>query len=610
MRGIESVPARLAKVVSGAPDIAVLRAVVLAVAIVQACVLGLLARRGSWMSDDIEFLVQGDRGFAPGELLTPVNDHIAPGLRFVYALFATIAPLNWDVTIAWRVLMQAIAIALMGLLLLRLIGPSRWALTGTLLYALTPLSMPSFMSLSSAVNNLPAHVFGLLLLHATLDWYAGHRRRAVAYGPLSLLISLACWEKSGLIVFTAVALALYLRDRPIRQWVRQSLPFAAALVAPIVAFGILYLTHGRPSAGRLPGFGRLLDLGAHSFAVPLAALVGGPWEWNALAPPFGTAATPVAAVVLGGIVAAFLLMVAWRQDRRALLVWASVLIYVLVTLFLVSYGRFAAFGDTFTIHYHYWSDLSIPLTLAVVLTARSVRPRPIAVRIAPAVALACLLAWTAGIVVSDARFATIWADNPSRPYFDHVTADLEQAGPAVNLWDTPMPPTVVTLLSGERRLSPVLRMAGVPFRLQGPGSDPYLVDDTGRLKPSHLAVWSRVDFPEPKQKTICGTLPLPHNRPVTRPLRPTQQELIEAEWFVKVGYFADRESRLRIELVDAAGRTVALPEPADAWPAGAAAMYFGPSARIRATAIRVRSTDPKANVCITSLEIGLPVVTG
>ena len=60
---------------------------------------------------------------------------------------------------------------------------------GTIFYALTPLSMPSFMSLSSGVNNLSAHVFGLLLLHATIDWYDGHRRRAVAYGPLSLLIS-------------------------------------------------------------------------------------------------------------------------------------------------------------------------------------------------------------------------------------------------------------------------------------------------------------------------------------------------------------------------------------------------------------------------------------
>jgi hypothetical protein len=605
MRGIESVPARLAKVVQSAPDIAVLRSVVLVIAVVQACVLGLLARRGSWLSDDIDFLLQGDRGFAPAELLTPVNDHIAPGLRFVYAMFATVAPLNWDLTVAWRVLMQAIAIALMGLLLIRVLGRSRWVVAGTLLYALTPLSMPSFMSLSSAVNNLPAHVFGLLLLHATLDWYAGNRRRAIAYGPLSLLISVACWEKSGLIVFTAAALALYLRDQPIRQWARQSIWFAAALVAPVVAFGIVWLSYGNPSSQRLPSFGQLLDLGAHSFAVPLGALAGGPWHWLAFAPPFSTAAAPKAAVVLGGLVAVFLLAVAWRQDRRALLLWASIVIYVLTTLFLVSYGRFAAFGDTFTIHYHYWSDLSIPLTLAVVLTAKSLQLKGIAV---PAVALCCLLAWTAGIVVSDANFAKVWDDNPSRPYLDNVTTDLDKAGPSVNLWDSSMPANVVTILSPDRRLSPVLRMLGVPFRLQGPGSDPYLVDDTGKLEPSHLAVWSRAGGHSDNQ--ICGGVPMSGAASITLPLRPTRSELIEAEWFVKVGYFASEESRLRIEMLDATGRTVALPEPA-AWPAtNGSSMYYGPSPRILATSIRLTTNDPKTNLCVTGLEIGLPVVTG
>lgn len=150
MTGIWGASARL----RAAPDARVLRTVVLAVAAVQALVLGLLARRGSWLSDDLDFLVQGDRGFAPDELLTPLNDHIAPGLRFVYAAFAQLAPLNYDFTVGWRVAMQALAVALMGLLLLRILGDNRWVIVGTVLYALTPLSMPSFMSLSSGVNNL------------------------------------------------------------------------------------------------------------------------------------------------------------------------------------------------------------------------------------------------------------------------------------------------------------------------------------------------------------------------------------------------------------------------------------------------------------------------
>jgi hypothetical protein len=219
-----------------------------------------------------------------------------------------------------------------------------------------------------------------------------------------------------------------------------------------------------------------------------------------------------------------------------------------------------------------------------------------------------LLAWTAGVVVSDAGFAKVWADSVTRPYFDNVTEDLTKAGPAVNLWDTSMPAQVVNILSTQRRLSPVLRMAGLPFRLQAPGSDPSLVDGTGRLRASHLAVWSAVQVPKAKPPVIC-TLPLSGNESFTRPLQPTQQELIEDEWFVKIGYFSRFESHVRIELLDDSGRAVALPEPPAGWPAGAGGMYFGPSPRIRATSIRVRSTDPRNSVCVTELQVGIPVVT-
>ncbi|TDO50070.1 hypothetical protein EV643_105301 [Kribbella sp. VKM Ac-2527] len=609
MRGTQTTRATAFGQLRRRPDETVLRAVVLAIAVVQAGVLGLLARRGSWLSDDLDFMVQGSRGFAPGELLTPLNDHIAPGLRFVYAVFAKVAPLNWDFTVGWRMLLQAIAIAMMGLLLIRLLGATWWVVTGTLFYALTPLSMPSFMSLSSGVNNLPAHVFGLLLLHATVDWYSGHRRRAVAIGPLSLLISLACWEKSGLILVTVLALALYLRESPLRTWLRQTWPFAVALVLPVVAFGILYATHGSPSEGNLPGPGRMVELGGRAFAVPLGALAGGPWTWSPIAAPFGTADAPVAAVILGAIVAAFLLFIAWREDRKAFLLWGSVFVYTLVTLFLVAYGRFDTFGSTFTVHYHYWSDLSIPLTLAAVLTARSIKPRVRMVRVAPAVALCCLLAWTAGVVISDTGFASLWGKNPARPYFDTVRAELDKAGPSVNLWDTPMPGNITTVLAADSRLSPVLRMAGIPFRLQGPGSDPYIVDNTGKLRTAELAVWSRAVLPK-TGNPLCGSLVMRGVDEVTLPLESTLPEFSEGGWFARVGYLSVREPRLRLEFLDDNGRVVAMPEPPDAWPANLGTMYLGPAPKLLATSVRLRTSDPDTNLCVGSIDIGLPKVSG
>ncbi len=590
MRGIPGLPA----VFDSGPDSSVLRGVVVAIAVLQAAVLGLLARRGSWLTDDLDFLVQGGRGFAPAELLTPVNDHIAPGLRFVYAVFAEVAPLNHDFTVAWRVLMQAVAIFLMGHLLLRLLGSTWWVVAGTLFYALTPLSMPSFMSLSSGVNNLSAHVFGLLLLHATIDWYDGHRRRAVAYGPLALLLSLACWEKSALILFTAVALALYLRDEPIRAWFRRTWPYAAALGVAIVAFGALYLTNGNPSTGRLPA-GELLELILRGFRVPLSALAGGPWTWADTGYPLSFAAPGIAELVVGGLVAGVLLLAAWRRDRRVLLLWAAVFAYVLVTVVLVSYGRFSTFGSVFTVHYHYWSDLSIPLTLAVVLSARTVRMRPV-------VSVAAIGGLVAAVVVSDTGFAREWADNPAKAYFANVTAELERAGPNVNLWDTDMPQPIATVLMTDTRLSPVLRTAGIPFRLQEPGSEPLLVDETGKLRPAQFVAWSRGE-PESRSNTFCNLL-LRGTEALTVPLQSTHPQVETAAWFVKAAYFANRENQVSIELVDADGNVAAL--PAAKWPAGVGTMYFGPSRRIAATELRLRSTDPATNLCVENLEIGLP----
>ena len=107
----------------------------------------------------------------------------------------------------------------------------------------------------------------------------------------------------------------------------------------------------------------------------MSALIGGPWTWTGTGQSMSLAAPPVAGFVLGASRRCVLLTTAWRRDRRALLLWTAVVVYVLVTVVLVSYGRFRVFGSIFTVHYHYWSDLSIPLTLAVVLSLSTVRLR-------------------------------------------------------------------------------------------------------------------------------------------------------------------------------------------------------------------------------------------
>ena len=397
----------------------------------QSAVLGLLARRGSWLSDDLDFLVQGGRGFAPAELLTPVNDHIAPGLRLVYASFAEVAPLNHGFTIGWRVLMQALAITLMGLLLQRILGSNWWVVIGTIFYAITPLSMPSFMSLSSGVNNLSAHVFGLLLLHATIDWHDGRRRRAVAYGPLSLLISVACWEKSALILVTAVALALYLRTDPLRDWLR-----GLVAVRRRSHRADHCLRHPLPDARQSverPAARPRQAARAHSAQLRRAAVSTGrrPLDLGRRGQSMSVATPPVAAFALGGLVANVLVADAWRSGPACAAA--------------VGVGRRLCSGDGAPRVLRTLPWVRVDLHRAYPLV-RSLDPTHsgcgAVVRTVSCwqavVPVACLVV---GVVVSDAGFARGWGNNPAKAYFATVAAELDRGGQeGKSLWNTPCRP--------------------------------------------------------------------------------------------------------------------------------------------------------------------------
>lgn len=587
---------------SAAVDERALRAVVAVVAIVQAGVLAVLARRGSWLSDDVDLLVEGSRGFAPSELFAPANDHVVPGLRFVYAIFAKTAPLNHDLTVAWRFVVQALAIYLFGRLLLRLLGTSWWVVAGTALYAATPLSMPSFMNLSSGISNLQVHVFGLLVLHATLDWFDAHKKRALLVGPVAVLGSLLFWEKSALILATALTLALYQRRTTMRSWVGAAWPFAVALAIPVVGFGLAYLSFRKEDSGSWPGLGTSVELLGETALKTLApAAVGGPWQWTAPSPPYSLADPPTAAYGLGLAVLVAVLALAVRRAPRTLWLWAATALYLPVIVALVAYGRYAFFGSVLTMNYHYWSDLAIPFLLALVLTLHDGLPRLASRPLTAIPALAVLIAWLAGAGVSYAGFARTWDDNPSKPYFANLRAELE-AGPA-NLWDTDVPGGVLTLLSPDRRISPILEMSGWPARIQTADGEPRIVDEEGHLRPARLAFTADAVIPKKRENALCG-LSLSDGRAVelrlTAPITP-------ARWFARLSYYSSTEHDLRVELVDRDDVTE-IPSRVASWPASSlTAAYYGPSRTTGADTVRITAPDG-ASVCLGGVRIGIPVV--
>lgn len=564
--------------------------------------LAFVAARGSWYTDDIDFLVQGSRGFGIDDLLTPVNDHIAPGLRLTYAFFATVAPLNYGFTVAFRAVLWLVACLLMAALLQRLFVRPMVTVIGTGFYALAPIAAPSFMSLSSAVNNLPAHVAGLVLLHCTLDWFQRRSRLALLGGAIAVFGSLIFWEKSALVVVTASALVL--SRFGLRRQIGATLAWVSSCVVPLVAFAVLYLSRHQGGSGSLPDARALADLTLKSLSrTILPAVVGGPWQWSPTNPPyFGFASPPIALAVIGSIVVGLAILVCARTAPRELWWWAAVLVYVVATVVLVSYGRFSAFGEAFTAHYHYWSDAAIPLTLAVCATIASPGLQRIldARHRRRAGALLGLLAASSWCLVNGTSltgFSELWAKNPASAYVATMRSGLSERD-HVNLWDTKLPGNIAPLINEHRQVSDLVRLLDTGTRFQDSASQPYILDDHGSVKPAAFQAWSKGDVPPDCGFLIrgAGSVHIPLSTPVP-----------EGDWFVHVAYLSNPASTVTASLTSPSSSVELVGGTAE-WPAGLANAYLRATATAEADSVTLSTEDEGTNLCVGSVEVGVPEV--
>ena len=567
-----------------------------------ATAMGLLARRGSWYGDDLDLLVDGSRGFAPSALLAPANDHVVPGLRLVFAAFAKLG-FDYDVTVVWRVVVQLVGLVLMGLLVHRLTRSAAWSVAGTILYGLSPLGIPAYMQLSAAVNDVHSQALALVFLHATLDWFETHRARSLVAAGLALLMCLGFWLKAGLVVTTAMALVWIVWRRRGLTWRHDLVPWVVSVAAPVAVFACLFVAVRQAGSTQWPGTPVMLALLRDSVGrVLVQPFSGGPWSWTAT-PPLGYADPSAPAVLLGAVVLATLIALsAWRA-RAVLALWASVAVYVVATVVSVAPARFRVFGDMLTRTYHYWSDLSIPLVLATVLTLQTVlaslgseQRRSLAVRALVAVGVL----WAASAVVSQVSFARQWGANPSRAYFATVESELARVPTPPNVWNTTLPASVSDPINVHRRVAEVFAMAGYVVRIQQPDSAPLIVGDDGRLRPAQLAEWASASVPG-----SCG-LRLRGGSSLTLPL---STRLPAGNWYVTLAYLANPDARVEVRLEDSlTGQRRALDDHHRPWPSGLLNAYLNDADvhhPMRADRVVLTSADPSTDVCLGTTRVGL-----
>lgn len=618
-----------------------------AVLIVQAAWNGWLSGRGWFYQDDLSALDEASgRRLGWKFLSMPVNDHLVPGYRLVFWIQRHTDPLNYTQTVVVRIVLQTLAIWLLGRLLVLLFGRRPGVLVVLGLYAVNPLIVGNLTWLTTAACLVPAEIAAVLAIDGHVRYTATGRLRWAALSGGALLAGMCFWEKTAIIGAMLPVLSLgYLHAGRFRRRLAELArrwPGWLVTAAPPLLFVGYFLTHHYGGSARGVGAGDLagaVRTGWLRTATP--ALFGGPWHWFDAGTAYVSWSSPsTTAVVLSQLgLLALVVVGVMRLGRRSLTGWLLPVLSVTIGTVVVAIGRFFAFGDLIAVTMRYSFDFALALALGVALAlipseaaaiaaragagepARTDAREPARTDAEPAaqggageaspagagpaagrrwLLLACCLALLASNVFSTWRFEQRWLQNPTRPYLDRLTANIERAGPTVNLYDTSVSSTVVPYFFGPTlHLSDLLGWGGTRVRFDQTDTAPLLVDQHGDLVAANLLP-AATGVLQPKQ--LCQALA----QGVGTWRVPLTKQLPYGEGFLHLEYFQQRPSTLNV-LIETADGTLVPPATGSrvSFPVtlGAQLLRLRPST---ATAVVIRSDSAATNICVGGIVIGAP----
>jgi len=608
--------------------------------VVQAIVLTIAMNRGWFYNDDFALLMNASHR-TPGwnYLKAPINDHLLAGLRLEFWLLRHTAPLNYPLTIAIRLVLQAAGTALLAELLRALAGRRRRVLLVTALYALCPLVVTNSLWLTVALSLLPAQVFVLAALNAHLRYTMTGRLRWALGSGLCLLAGALFWEKVAVSAVLLPILSLgYLHDGSPRRRLAATLrrwPGWLAEALPIAVFTGYFVAAGYGGATKAVSGSDLAGVLWMQWSRVLApSLFGGPWTWFDSAGVFlGYAAASSTVAVLTELgFAALVLLGLWLAGWKSLVGWLLPAAPLVLGTTLVALGRFAFFGQLIATTLRYGADLAAPLFLGLGLaivptSAAAVRRRverpavaqapvaeqvveetgadePVAGRRRPALVAVGLAGWLVGSLLSITHFDRTWAANPTRRYVHTLTSNIAEAGPSLNLYDTTVSADVLPPFFGPLwHLSDFLPLTGRVPSFDSPATESLMPDRAGALVP---AVLIPAAVREPPKGGLCaylasgvGSWRIPFDKPAP-----------EGDGFLRIDYLQPRPSTAEVAVEDVHG--VVRP------PIGQHRVVFGyqlshvtlrlPYSSV--AAVIVRTSAPETHLCIGRLTVGAPFAVG
>ncbi|MEO6701470.1 MAG: hypothetical protein ABI140_00315 [Jatrophihabitantaceae bacterium] len=584
------------------------------IALLQAIWLWATISRGWYLQSDLSNLADTSHQSLTWPYLSrPLGGHFSPVLRAAYWLLQAVDPMSYGLTVVVRILLQTVAIALLGRLLYLLIGRSSTIPVVLAGYAMSSLTLPGVTFMTTGIAFGIAQALGLSALLALVRFA---RTGRVGDGTLvGLLVALATLASEQFIVYALLAALLAVgfcytgtvknRLRAALDswlgWLAMAIPVLAVVVAALI--GSDTKGAGGLRVGDIWPLLRTEWLRAFG-----PALVGGPFRWFGDDHTYAAFYAPAdATVLLGQLAFALLVFLGWYLTGwRALIAWSLPILTGLVGILLVASARYGESGLLIPITPRYSFVIAAPLAIAVSLslgspggTGRRLELR-VPRRLAGAIPAAVLVggALVIAMCISSVSYAHFWVRNPGRSYATTLAASVRAAGPSANLFDTPLPAGLVSSVEPNHHVSDLLRLLDVPAKFDQPNSAPMVVTPDGRLvKAAFLAATGAAGTQTPG----CGmhlTGTGPFLIALAKPARPN-------EWFLRLELYQRAASTVNVQVQDRSGRwqsptsgsTVQLPRLAVV------------NLRLPAMApskLKLTSTGPALDMCLVKALIGGP----
>ena len=580
----------------------------------QAVWLWVLIGRGWYLQADFSNLAEGvGRPLTWSYLSDPLGGHFGPVARLLYWLLDRMGALDYTLTVAMRVALQAISTLLLYRVMTRVTGRTPVNLVVVGLYAVSPLLLPGLAWLSSGLGLVLGQVLALWAIDTHLRNEASPRSvRALLAGLLLGLAVFAAdeWVVVALLLPILSAGCIYtgtVRSR-LRQFVRRWHLWLLTLL-PLAGTTAWILSAGDKTGAHGLGFGNGYRLVRDEWLKAVGpSLIGGHWRWFAPSQTYLPFYAPSdATVLLGQLAFAVLLIIGLaRTGLRALVGWSLPAVVILANMVLVGTGRYETYGRLLAITPRYSFVVAAPLAIGIavslspVMTDRvhSLPERP--QRTIAAVVVAALLASS---IYSGLRFSHYWAQNPAQRYVNSLLASARSAGGHVNVYDTALPANIVSGVEPRHNVSDVLQLGGVDATYEDPRSEPLVVAADGHLA---KAAFVPASIGLGKLKVNCGTYV--HGSGIwTIPL---SKAVATAPWYLRFELYQNAPSTISVDLVDAAGR---ISHPVRGSTVVIGSTLAAVNLRLPVfspVTVRVQSKSPRTSLCLVRTMIGAPFPAG